>query len=85
MARKTTETRVPDGPFRTLRFRGIETRIDIDGIGEYVEMLVPTKPVPDSLHKGLLESGLSDSQREEIYAAVAEMAAMNYLLAHQDK
>ena len=83
MARRT-ETMIPPGTYRTLRFRGIEAKIDIDGVGEYVDVRIPTQLVPSGLIDGLKEFGLSESQTEEVLETVADMTAMNYLLAKRE-
>jgi hypothetical protein len=77
---ETQDVELPPGPCSVFRFRGIKTSINRDEGGEFIEMVIPARPMPESLLKGLDELVLTDAQRFEIEETLGTMTAMNYLM-----
>lgn len=74
----------PEGPCNVFRFRGISTSIHRDEAGEFIEMVVPVRPVSEAFRNALKELDLTEAQQFEIKESLGNMTAMNFLMAHRE-
>lgn len=74
----------PNGPGNIMKFRGIRASLLRDSEGDYLELILPVQPMPESLLKGLKEANLKESQCFEIEQAIGNMTAMNFLFEQRD-
>ena len=67
--------------FRTLRFGGVRSRLmyNAEKTEQWLEIDVPTNPMPSGLIDEIRKTGLSESQTDEIVCKIDDILVMNYL------